>query len=168
MRRSRWPDQVAELSAAGGRWDAIFCSDMLNLPEFLGFAPRAVRSRPSVAYFHENQLTYPDDRKDPRDIHFADRIDRWGYQETLDEYRAALGEADVFVSTARHASSSVSVQSKPPRPGRCLSCPSDWRIRKFSSLERFGGPRRCSIPVGLRDWPADSRTRRRKPLARRR
>ena len=221
-------DRVAGLAAAGQRWDAVFCSDMLNLPEFLGLAPAHVRTLPAVAYFHENQLTYPDNRKDPRDLHFAlsnmttalagetwfnsafhrgeflgalqallgampdrqlpdvveriratsrimhpgvdefpprgprpdgpmrilwaarwehdkdpetffdaigrlqtagtdfrlsvigqqfnqvppvfqtartrfaDKIDRWGYQETLDDYRAALMEADVFVSTAQH------------------------------------------------------------------
>jgi glycosyltransferase involved in cell wall biosynthesis len=33
---------------------------------------------------------------------FADRIDRWGYQDSRAEYEAALAEADVFVSTARH------------------------------------------------------------------
>jgi hypothetical protein len=64
-------DQTAELTAAGQRWDAVFCSDMLNLPEFLGLAPLCVRNLPAVAYFHENQLTYPDNRKDQRDIHFA-------------------------------------------------------------------------------------------------
>ncbi|MDP6047633.1 MAG: DUF3524 domain-containing protein [Phycisphaerae bacterium] len=64
-------DRAGELYAAGGRWDALFCSDMLNLPEFLGLAPLGVRSLPTVAYFHENQLTYPDDRKDGRDVHFG-------------------------------------------------------------------------------------------------
>ncbi|NLT77894.1 MAG: DUF3524 domain-containing protein [Planctomycetes bacterium] len=33
---------------------------------------------------------------------FADRIDRWGYQESQAQYEAALSEADVFVSTAQH------------------------------------------------------------------
>jgi len=33
---------------------------------------------------------------------FADRIDRWGYQESRSEYEAALVEADVVVSTAVH------------------------------------------------------------------
>jgi glycosyltransferase involved in cell wall biosynthesis len=33
---------------------------------------------------------------------FADEIDRWGYQESLAEYRAALIEADIVVSTANH------------------------------------------------------------------
>ena len=52
-------DEVAGRADAGESWDTVFCSDMLNLPEFLGLAPRPVRSLPAVAYFHENQLTYP-------------------------------------------------------------------------------------------------------------
>jgi glycosyltransferase involved in cell wall biosynthesis len=259
-------DQVAELSSAGDRWDAVFCSDMLNLPEFLGLAPRPVRLLPSVAYFHENQLTYPDERKDPRDIHFGlanmttalagsawfnsafhrdsflgaleallagmpdyqlpdvverirstsrvmhpgidrfpprgprpggpmrilwaarwehekdpetffeaigrleaagtefrlsvigpqfsrvppvfeaargqfgDRIDRWGYQETLDEYRAALGEADVFVSTARHeffgisAAEAAAAGAMPVLPER-LAYPEVFQLGKVRGAE---------------------------------
>lgn len=50
---------------------AVFCSDMLNLPEFLGLAPAALRTLPAVAYFHENQLAYPDPRRDERDAHFG-------------------------------------------------------------------------------------------------
>ncbi|MBN1490895.1 MAG: DUF3524 domain-containing protein [Phycisphaerae bacterium] len=64
-------EQVAERVAAGERWDALFCSDMLNLAEFLGLAPTAVRSLPTVAYFHENQLTYPVRQESERDWHFA-------------------------------------------------------------------------------------------------
>ncbi|HPC97131.1 MAG TPA: DUF3524 domain-containing protein [Sedimentisphaerales bacterium] len=33
---------------------------------------------------------------------FAERIDRWGYQNSRAEYETALLEADVYVSTARH------------------------------------------------------------------
>jgi len=44
---------------------------MLNLAEFLGLCPLEVRRLPSVVYFHENQLTYPRRRDDPRDLHFA-------------------------------------------------------------------------------------------------
>jgi len=33
---------------------------------------------------------------------FADRIDRWGYQEGRAAYRACLAWGDVIVSTARH------------------------------------------------------------------
>lgn len=39
--------------------DLIFCSDMLNLAEWKGFASNHIRDIPSIAYFHENQLTYP-------------------------------------------------------------------------------------------------------------
>jgi glycosyltransferase involved in cell wall biosynthesis len=51
-------------------FDAVFCSDMLNLPEFLGLAG-AKYALPCVLYFHENQLTYPDARRQGRDLHFA-------------------------------------------------------------------------------------------------
>ncbi len=58
-------------------WDVLFCSDMLNLAEFLGLtraistpSPRGGRL-PSVVYFHENQLTYPVRQESERDWHFA-------------------------------------------------------------------------------------------------
>ncbi len=50
--------------------DVIFCSDMLNLAEWRGLAPH-LADVPAVAYFHENQLTYPVQQEDPRDIHFG-------------------------------------------------------------------------------------------------
>ena len=48
----------------------VFCSDILNLAEFGGLAPRAVRKLPAVLYFHENQLTYPVREESERDYHF--------------------------------------------------------------------------------------------------
>lgn len=53
------------------RFDALFCTDMLNLAEFRGLAPPWVRDLPTVAYFHENQLTYPVREERERDLHFA-------------------------------------------------------------------------------------------------
>ncbi|MCK4872972.1 MAG: DUF3524 domain-containing protein, partial [Phycisphaerales bacterium] len=61
----------AELSPQDQRFDAVFCSDMLNLAEFRGLAPTAVAQLPAVVYFHENQLTYPVRGDEPRDLHFA-------------------------------------------------------------------------------------------------
>ena len=55
----------------GQVWDLLFCSDMLNLAEFRGLAPPQVRSLPTVAYFHENQLTYPVRFESERDYQFA-------------------------------------------------------------------------------------------------
>ncbi|MEW4562776.1 DUF3524 domain-containing protein [Bremerella sp. JC770] len=52
-------------------FDAIFCSDMLNLAAFRGLAPSPIASLPTVVYFHENQLTYPDEFRTQRDYHYA-------------------------------------------------------------------------------------------------
>jgi len=53
------------------RWDLLFCSDMLNLAEFVALAPSEIAGLPKVIYFHENQLTYPVRTEDERDCHFA-------------------------------------------------------------------------------------------------
>ncbi len=63
--------QVATWDREGNRWDVLFASDMLNLAEFVGLIPERVQRLPRVAYFHENQLTYPNQRQDVRDYHFA-------------------------------------------------------------------------------------------------
>jgi len=64
-------DRANQHAAAGETWDALFCSDMLNLAEFVGLADESVGRLPSVAYFHENQLTYPVRHEDERDYHFV-------------------------------------------------------------------------------------------------
>ena len=58
---------------AGNRpeWDALFCTDMLGLAEFRGLCPEVVRQLPAIVYFHENQLTYPTQKDEERDFHFA-------------------------------------------------------------------------------------------------
>ncbi len=63
--------QVKERTDKGKKWDLLFSTDMLNLPEFLGFAPEEIRKLPGVIYFHENQITYPTQTHDKRDLHFA-------------------------------------------------------------------------------------------------
>lgn len=64
-------NQVTNRAAAGQAWDVVWCTDMLNLAEFRGLAPAEVHALPSVLYFHENQLTYPVQHPDGRDLHFA-------------------------------------------------------------------------------------------------
>ncbi len=64
-------EQVEQRMRAGQSWDVLFCTDMLNLAEFLGLCPPPLRNLPAIAYFHENQLTYPVRQTDPRDLHFA-------------------------------------------------------------------------------------------------
>jgi glycosyltransferase involved in cell wall biosynthesis len=52
-------------------FDTIFCSDMLNLAEFIGLSNPQIHHIPKVLYFHENQLTYPVRFESERDYQFA-------------------------------------------------------------------------------------------------
>ncbi len=64
-------EEVARRTDDGAEWDVLFCSDMLNLAEFLGLAPARIRRLPAVVYFHENQLTYPVQVELEHDYHFV-------------------------------------------------------------------------------------------------
>lgn len=64
-------DDLNKRIAEGEAWDLLFCSSMLNLAEFFGLANETIRGLPSVLYFHENQLTYPDPHRKERDMHFV-------------------------------------------------------------------------------------------------
>lgn len=64
-------ENVTERVHTGEAWDTVFCSDMLDLAGFKGLAPPSVAQLPAVAYFHENQLTYPARRHQERDYHFG-------------------------------------------------------------------------------------------------
>ena len=64
-------EQAEQCRAKNGPWDLLFCSDMLNLAEFLGLASTDIRELPSIAYFHENQITYPVQHEKEYDYHFA-------------------------------------------------------------------------------------------------
>lgn len=54
-----------------GPWDLIFASDYLNLAETIALLPPKLRGIPAVVYFHENQLTYPLQPGEERDVHHA-------------------------------------------------------------------------------------------------
>lgn len=64
-------DQLSDERTERPTWDVLFCTDMLGLAEFRGLCPEAVRRLPSIVYFHENQLTYPTQKDEERDFHFA-------------------------------------------------------------------------------------------------
>jgi glycosyltransferase involved in cell wall biosynthesis len=70
MRHSAWT--LAEQAAAlDDRFDLVWTTDMLDLAAWRGLAPAHLTALPSVCYFHENQLLYPDNRAGERDLHFA-------------------------------------------------------------------------------------------------
>ncbi|MEM7582804.1 MAG: DUF3524 domain-containing protein, partial [Acidobacteriota bacterium] len=83
--------EVARRAEAGEHWDVVFCSDMLDLATFRGLAPPAVHRLPAVAYFHENQLTYPVQVEKERDFHFA-----------LTNLTTALAAREVWLNSAFH------------------------------------------------------------------
>lgn len=87
-------DRVSRLVADGERWDLVFCSDMLNLAEFKGLVAPPIRDLPSVAYFHENQLTYPVRHEDERDYHYV-----------LTNLTTALAATQVWFNSAYHRDS---------------------------------------------------------------
>lgn len=60
-------------------WDLIYASTFINLAEFYGMAGGAVAGVPSIVYFHENQLVYPN-------RHEAE----WDYQFPLTNITSAL------------------------------------------------------------------------------
>jgi len=91
--------EIGKRVAKGEQWDLVFCSDMLNLAEFLGLTRDALHGCPAVAYFHENQLTYPFQHPDERDYQFvftnittalAANAVWFNSQYHLDEFLAAL------------------------------------------------------------------------------
>jgi glycosyltransferase involved in cell wall biosynthesis len=86
--------QVEQQLSQGSQWDLLLCSDMLNLAEFRGLAPSPVRDLPAVAYFHENQLTYPVRCESERDYQFA-----------LTNLTSALAADAVWFNSAFHRDS---------------------------------------------------------------
>jgi len=87
-------DEVNALAAQGVKWDVLFCSDMLNLTEFRGLADSRAAEIPAVAYFHENQLTYPVREEAERDLHFG-----------FTNFTTALAARQVWFNSAFHRDS---------------------------------------------------------------
>jgi glycosyltransferase involved in cell wall biosynthesis len=73
MMHSAWTfsEEISNLYPDETLPDIIFCTDMLNLAEFKGLMPAKFADIPIVAYFHENQLTYPTHYEKARDRYFG-------------------------------------------------------------------------------------------------
>ncbi len=90
-------EQVRSLVDEGHAWDVFFCTDMLNLAEFIGLVPETIARLPRVVFFHENQLTYPsrlpecqEDRLQ-RDEHFA-----------FTNFTSALAATEIWFNSSFH------------------------------------------------------------------
>ncbi len=63
--------EVARALPESESFDVLLVSDFLNLPDFLSIAPRRFNEIPRVAYFHENQITYPLGENAPVEHHYG-------------------------------------------------------------------------------------------------
>ena len=63
--------QVDRMWNDGKRWDSFFTTDMLNVAEFRGLLKTEAKHVPVGVYFHENQIAYPNQNGNPRDLHFT-------------------------------------------------------------------------------------------------
>jgi len=72
-------------------YNVLFCTDMLNLAEFIGLAPKNIQQLPRILYFHENQLTYPDQTSDFKDLRYA-----------FINFTSALAADEVWFNSAWH------------------------------------------------------------------
>ena len=87
--RAEFPDGEPGRPGARHRWDVAFASTFLNLAEFIGLAGEAVSGVPSIVYFHENQLVYPN-------RHVAE----WDLQFPLTNVTSALAADECWFNTA--------------------------------------------------------------------
>jgi len=96
MRHSaiHFAEEVTKRVKQGQFWDLLFCSDMLNMAEFLGLVPPNIQKLPTITYFHENQLTYPVRVEDERDYQFA-----------MTNLTTALAATEVWFNSAFHRDS---------------------------------------------------------------
>lgn len=83
--------QLREEFAGRMEWDIIFCSDMLNLAEFIGLASPELRHLPTIVFFHENQLAYP--------VHDATRRDS---NAILANFVSALAASEVWFNSCHN------------------------------------------------------------------
>jgi glycosyltransferase involved in cell wall biosynthesis len=87
--RDQYPNGERTRVGAHARWDAVFASTFLNLAEFKGLAGAALSGVPTVVYFHENQLVYPN-------RHTAE----WDLQFPLTNVTSALAADESWFNTA--------------------------------------------------------------------
>ncbi len=80
-----------QAQARDDRPDLILASDMLNLPVFLALAGDRLAGVPLAFYFHENQLTYPLQPGEKRDLHYG-----------FINFVSALRADGVFFNSAYH------------------------------------------------------------------
>jgi glycosyltransferase involved in cell wall biosynthesis len=91
-------DDIDRLVTTWGRPDVALVSDMVHVPALLGLARRSLSGVPVVAYFHENQLTYPVPEGEPVDHTYA--MTNWLSMAAADHvvFNSEYHRRDVFTA----------------------------------------------------------------------
>lgn len=124
--------------------DIVFCTDMLDLAKFKGLIPQQLAIKPTVAYFHENQLTYPTAYPKERDRHFA-----------LSNITTALAADQVWFNSAFHrdeflnAVAEFAKKAPDNKPG--------FMAEKIKDKIQV-------VPQGIKKFPARSKKRKEGPV----
>ena len=126
--------QVSELTEKSQSWDLLFCSDMLNLAEFVALAPAGIAKLPKVIYFHENQLTYPVRVDNERD-----------YQLAMTNLTSTLAADVVWFNSQFHLNSFLDALA------RFLKSMPDHQ--PFEAIEKIRA-KSSVCPPGISDFPA--------------
>jgi glycosyltransferase involved in cell wall biosynthesis len=135
--------------AGGSTWDVVIASDMLNLAEFRGLVRQEVATLPTVMYFHENQLTYPSQVEDDRDLHLA-----------YTNFTSAVAAEAVWFNSVFHRSDFLSAcdawLARMPdyRHSDCLKSIELRSAVMYPGIEPVGTVSRHRNPEPLLIWPA--------------
>jgi glycosyltransferase involved in cell wall biosynthesis len=92
--------------------DVLFASDYVDLPALYGWLAPHWREIPCIAYFHENQLTYPerpDEEPRERDLHF-------GFTNMMSALRASRVVFNSRFHRDEFARASSELLARMPRP----------------------------------------------------
>ena len=79
-------------------WHVLFCSSMLDLAAFRGLAPAELSGLPAIVYFHENQLTYPDNPEQERTASQRERDSHFAFTHIT----SGLAAAEVWFNSSYH------------------------------------------------------------------
>jgi glycosyltransferase involved in cell wall biosynthesis len=114
-------EAASERWQSGTRWDALWCTDMLNLAEWRGLVTPEIASLPRVVYFHENQLTYPRSGENDarRDAHLE-----------MTNLTTALAADRVWFNSAYHRDDFLQAAQ------RLLAGMPDYRMPRFAEAVR--------------------------------
>lgn len=124
--------------------DIIFATDMLDLAKFKGLISAKFANIPTVAYFHENQLTYPTEYTKERDRHFA-----------LSNITTALAADQVWFNSAFHRDEFIDAVAKFAK--KAPDQKTDFMAKQIKNKAKV-------VPQGIKEFPVRKKPRKKGPV----